>query len=179
MQSLGLIALLIIIFGLLFLVLKWPQSIHATFSAHAAAYRHTIMYYLVLFTIVLPLLVLFFVGWFVPHFQLSIWFSVCVVFSSIFEYLAVCVPEVGGLKTRYHRIFTFWSVIFLLPQMVFIILSNSISPIGRISALISLPIMLGIIGVVLVRRSNQRYHLLLQTGYYSAFFVTIMLATYV
>lgn len=178
MQSLGLVSFILIIFGLAFLVLKWPQSIHKTFSAHAAAYRHTIIYYIVFFSIVLPLLVSFFVGWFVPHFHLSVWFSVCIVVSSVFQYFAACIPEVGGWKTTYHRVLSFWSVIFLLPPIVFVIFADSISPIGRLAASISLPIMLGIIGVVAVRRNKQRYHLLLQTGYYVAFFVAILTATY-
>jgi hypothetical protein len=178
MQSLALISFIVLMCGLSFLVFKWPKSIHVTFSGHAARNKFTIIYYNILLTTVMALLILFFSSWFVPRFHLSLWFLVCIFISCIFEYLATVVPEIGGWKTTFHRIVTGVSVFFLLPSMVFISLAEHISFLGRITAMVSLSIMVSIIGVVALRRSKQRYHLFLQTGYYLAFFFAIFAATY-
>lgn len=178
MQSLLIFAFLILICGLTFLVFKWPQGVHVTFSGHAATTKKSIIYYNIFLTTVMLFLLAFFLTWFVPTFHLSLWFSVCIVTSCIFEYFATLIPEVGGWKTRFHRAVTLVSVLFLLPVMAFIIVTNTIGLAGRVTAMISLLIMIGIISIVAVRKNKQRYHLLLQIGYYAAFFVTILVATY-
>jgi hypothetical protein len=178
MQSLGAIAVFILTCGLLFLVVKWPQSKHVTFSAHAAAYQHTIFYYNFLFAAVLPLLLLFFSVWFVPHFHLSFYFLIFLFLSSILQYIVTIIPEVGGWKTMVHRALAFLSAIFLLPPLGFIIFSNTISLVGRTTAVVSFIVMLAIICVVGIKRSKQKHLLLLQTGYFAAFFSAILVATY-
>ena len=178
MQSLALISFIVLICGLLFLVFKWPKSIHVTFSGHAARNKFTIIYYNILLSVVMALLLAFFITWFVPKFHLSIWFLVSIIIACIFEYFATVIPEIGGWKTTFHRTVTFVSVIFLFLSLVFIIFSESISRFGRISSMLSLFIMVSIIALVAIRRHKQRYHLLLQIGYYAAFFLAIFAATY-
>lgn len=75
-RPLGAIAVAISAAALAVLVRVWPQGTHKTFSQHAAAHRQAIVYYVVLFSVVLPLLLLFFLGWFVPALHVSRWFDV-------------------------------------------------------------------------------------------------------
>lgn len=178
MQSLGALAIFILICGLLFLVLKWPQSKHVTFSGHAAAYKHTIIYYNLLFTIFLPLLIIFFATWFVPKLHLSFYFLVFIIASSILQYVVTIIPETGGWKTKYHRFLAFFSAILLLPPIAIIAFANSVSMTGRITAFFGLIVMIGIICTIAIRRGKQEYLLLFQIGYFTAFFVTILAATY-
>lgn len=56
----GILAVSILAVGLSLVVVKWPRSRHFTFSQHVAVSKQSILYYVGLFTVVLPLLVLFF-----------------------------------------------------------------------------------------------------------------------
>jgi hypothetical protein len=178
MQWLGAIYFFILALGLLFLVLKWPQGKHATFSAHAAAQQHTIFYYNFLFAAVLPPLVLFFIIWFVPTFHLPTSFLFFLILSSVLQYIVTIIPEVGGWRSTVHRSLAFLSAIFLLPPMVFIIFSENIGLIGRTTAFWGFIVMLTIAGLVVIRRTKQKYLLYLQIGYFAAFFSAILAASY-
>src|SRR3989338_646055 len=58
-------AMILLIVGLIFLVICWPQNHSKTFSQHAAAHNTSTVYYILLFTAVIPLLSVFFFGWFI------------------------------------------------------------------------------------------------------------------
>jgi hypothetical protein len=177
-KPLGALAVLVLIVGLLFLVLRWPQGTHKTFSQHAAAQRRTVLYYMVLFTVALPLLLLFFVDWFAPAFRLSPWFLAFIVASAALQYAVTIIPETGGWRTTVHRFLTFWSALFLLPPLLFVLFSHAVGPAGRWVALLGLLVMAGIMGVFAFSRGNHRYVLFLQAGYYAAFFTVVLFATY-
>lgn len=160
------------------LVRKWPQGFHATFSQHAAAYRHTILYYNLLFTIVLPLLVLFFVGWFAPYFELPPVFTICLVISAVAQYIVTIIPETGGWKTRWHRIITAISALLILPALTVLLFAPSLSFVGRLIVLVGLFVMLGILVFAVIVNGKHRYLLWLQAGYYTAFLMPILLVAY-
>jgi hypothetical protein len=178
MQSFLIVSLLILVCGLLFLVLKWPQGKHITFSGHAAAYRHTIIYYNLLFTLVLPLLAFFFYGWFIPTFQLPILFGILLGVSLLFQYIVTLTPEIGGWKTTYHRVLSFISAALLPLLLVMILVSEKVDSGSKLIAGVSIVVMLIIIGIVTRNRGKQRDLLLLQSIYYAAFFTTIVSVTY-
>lgn len=163
--------------GLAFLVLRWPQNKHFSFSQHAAAQRFTIYYYILLFSLVLPLLTTFFLGWFVPHFQLPEWFSFFVVLSAATQYSVTLVPEVGGWKTRYHRHVSGLSGILLVPSLFVLLLADTVSSPSRVVTSIALAVMLTVVAISLLHK-NQKYMLPLQASYYSAFFSAIVFVTY-
>lgn len=172
------LAVFVLVIGLSFLVVRWPQGKHVTFSLHAAAYRHTVLYYNLLFTIVLPLLVLFFAGWFGPYFGLSPWFTVFVVASSVAQYIVTLIPETGGWKTRWHRAITALSALCLLPALALVLATPSLSLAARLLTLASLIAMVGIIGYLALIGGRHKYLLFFQAGYYAAFFVPVLLVAY-
>lgn len=174
----GLLAAIILLCGLAFLAVKWPQGKHATFSQHAAAQKFTVLYYILLFSVTLPILIAFFVGWFVPYFNVSIWFSVCIIASAITQLACTLVPEVGGRKTTYHRLLAGTSALLLLPPLAFILAADSIPAIGRYITLTSLLIMVAIVATLAVRKNKRSYNLLLQIGYFGAFFAAILYVSY-
>lgn len=174
----GALAVLILIVGLLFLVVRWPQGKHVTFSQHAAAYGHTVLYYNLLFTIVLPLLVLFFAGWFAPKFELPALFTFCVAASATAQYVVTLIPETGGWKTRWHRIITAMSVLLLLPAMTLLLDSPSISFVGGVTVAVGLAVMVGIMAYIAVVKGRHAYLLFFQAGYYAAFLAPILLLAY-
>src|SRR5882672_2950783 len=138
----GLWAFVILFVGLLFIVWRWPHGKHMTFSQHIAGARHTIVYYILLFSPALPLLVLFFTKWFVPAFGLPYLFSWFVVLASLAQYACTFIPEVGGWKTQWHQTLAGLSALCLLPPIGFLITSNALSGISKGIAVISLSVMI-------------------------------------
>lgn len=177
-RPLGAVAIAVLIAGLLFLVMRWPQGKHATFSQHAAAYRHTVVYYNLLFTIVLPLLLLFFAGWFAPYFGLSVWFTVFLFASAICQYIVTLIPETGGWKTQWHRYITFSSVLLLFPALILMIFSPTFNLASKLVMCVALGAMLGIVVYIAAVRGQHKALLLFQAGYYAAFFIPILLVAY-
>lgn len=159
------------------LVTKWPQTQQMTFSQHAAAYRHTIFYYCALFTITLPLALLFFIGWFVPTFHLSAWFSAFIILSCVTQYACTLVPETGGRQSQYHQSLAGISAIALLPPLFLILASNHIGGVAKLLTVICLAIMMITIGLVGVNK--QKYlGWKLQAIFFAAFFAAILAITY-
>lgn len=177
-QLLGPIAVLILICGLAFLLIKWPQGRHKTFSQHVAVRRFTTYYYVGLFAVTLPLLFVFFSQWFVPTFQLSEWFMACVTVSLVAQFACTLIPEVGGWKTKYHRMFAGLSAALFLPCMIFLLLADSIAVIDKTIVSLGLMVMLGIIGWLFVAKDSTRNSLLLQIVYYTAFLGSIMVVSF-
>lgn len=81
-------AIVILLAGLMTLVVRWPLGVKKTFSQHAAVRLSLRIYYSVIFGITLPLLLVFFVGWFVPVLRLPVRFP-CL--SSYRAYFNFCV----------------------------------------------------------------------------------------
>jgi len=181
LKPLALLSFLILTSGLAFLVYTWPLGRHATFSQHAAAQKHTVLYYIALFAASLPMLFIFFVGWFVPRFNLPSIFSICAALSITLQHAVTLIPEVGGWKTTWHRILTGFSATLLLPMVWILTSSPHIPQSARILSAIALIIMVGIMlyHVLLADKETPKNQLLLQSGYYGAFFLVVLFTTYV
>jgi hypothetical protein len=177
-KYLGLLAIIILIIGLVIIVLKWPQGRHLSFSQHVATRRHSIVYYTLLFSIVLPLLLLFFIGWFIPEFGISAWFGLFIVASSVTQYVCTLIPEVGGWKTRYHRLLAGVSAVLLVPALMVILLTDSIETFSKLHTVVSLFIMLGIIYVLFRGKGQHHQLLILQSCYFVAFFFPVLFIAY-
>jgi hypothetical protein len=179
MKHLIILTLLILIAGLSFTVLRWRGGLHMTFSQHAAINRSSKIFYFLLFLISLPILLLFFAVWYVPANNLPtsfLWFACMSVF---FQIICNFFPEEGGTKTFIHRILTGISGIALLPMVIIIATSLQFSEIVRGVTLACLIVMGILLGIALRNQKGYRYALPLQIGYYTAFFITILVSTYV
>lgn len=174
----GLQAFLALLAGLLFIIWKWPEGKHLTFSQHVAVSKARIVYYVLLFSLVLPLLLLFFARWFVPTFALSPWFMTFMVVASLTQYGCTLIPEVGGLKTQTHRLLAGISALCLVPPLIILATADSVATMGKLLTLGSLFVMTGIIWAVALGRGKHNYFLLLQSGYFVAFFVPVLWISY-
>lgn len=178
MQHLIIIIILLFIAGLTFTVTKWKGGLHMTFSRHAATSRWSKIFYASLFLVTLPLLMLFFVEWFIPTKNLPnifLWFA---TIACLFQILCTWVPEEGGRKTIVHRVLTGISGISLLPLVVIIATSKSLSTIIHNTAWFAFLVMVVLLVIALSHQKGYRYALLLQIGYYTAFFIVILTTTY-
>ena len=177
-KFLGLIAVGILTFGLSVVVIKWPQGKHLTFSQHVAKQKESIVYYTLLFSIVLPLLLLFFIGWFTPTFKLNPWFNVLLIVSSITQLSCTLIPEVGGWKTQYHRALAGISAICLVPALLFVVVANQVSMTGRVLSAVGVLAMLSIAAIVAKNNGKHSHFLILQSAYFAAFFIPILVISY-
>jgi hypothetical protein len=178
-KYLGLLATAILILGLAFVAYKWPHGRHKTFSQHVATQRIAVIYYCLLFLVVLPLLVAFFAGWFVPHFGANQWLTIFVILAAIFQSACTFVPETGGRKTVWHQALAGLSAICLVPAMAVLLLCPALSLAGQVAAVFALATMAGCIYLVSKAKGSPRNFLLIQCAYFAAFLLPAMLISYV
>lgn len=175
----GLLAFIILVLGLLFVIFKWPAGKHLTFSQHVALQKQSIIYYVLLFIATLPLLLLFFIGWFQPTLQLSPWFNVFIGLSSMGQFLATIIPETTGWKVKFHRFISGMSGVLLIPMLVLMLSSDQISMAGKIITLLGIVTMASIIGLLMINKKEAfTPSYIHQSIYYSAFFIPILAVSY-
>lgn len=177
-RHLGLLASLILLVGLSFIIWRWPEGKHLTFSQHVALYKHRILYYIGLFSVVLPPLLLFLLGWFGPTFKLPVWFGVFIVASAVTQYACTLIPEVGGRKTTYHRWLAGVSALCLLPSIVILLGSPHIFIWGKTVSAIGIVIMSSVIYLLIKGKGAHRSFLILQSVYFAAFLGAVLFIAY-
>lgn len=172
----GLIALATLVAGLIFLIIKWPKDIHHTFSQHAATNNRSSLYYSLLFAIVLPVLAVFLFSWFVPFFNVPSIFTVLVGLSMVFQYACTLVPEMGK-NVKSHQTLAGISGLLLLPGLALCTLASGVSAMDKFICAICVVFMVAIAIAVTYKRT--RYALILQSAYFTAFFVPILVISYI
>lgn len=174
----GLLSAALLVPGLLLVVLKWPQGKHRTFSQHIATSKTAIIYYVLLFSIVLPLLLLFFLKWFIPYFKFSNIFTASIIVAALFQFLCTLIPEVGGWKSTVHRALAFLSADFLLIPVFLITISPFVSTLAKVISLLSFVAMTSIALLLIRSRAEHTHLLILQSGFFAMFFITVLTTTY-
>ncbi len=173
-----LFSLMVLVLGLLVLVKRWPQSRYKTFSQHAAVQKLTIYYYICLFVVVLPPLYLFFSDWLIPKYTLPSYVLVAVAVSSVSQVACTLVPEVGGRKTQTHQSLAGLSALALLPVMFALFTAPTISAFSKvITAICSIVMVSILLGLVFLRKKTLP-GMFLQIGYFTAFFLPLLVLTY-
>jgi hypothetical protein len=163
-----------LIFGLLGLLVWKGFATNRTFSQKAATSRASIIYYVVLFSVALPMLYLFFAELVIVELQLSDAFYLIMVISLLGQFICTLFPEKGGTVVA-HRLFTGISGTLLLPMLVMIALSPRATLLVSWAAILSVAIMSALLVVGLMNQSGHRYALWLQVGYYTLFFIPLLL----
>jgi hypothetical protein len=175
-KYLGVTAVAILAVGLVFLIRKWPKDIHHTFSQHAATSNIASIYYAALFTVVLPLLAVFFFSWFVPTSSVPPTFSILIALSLVCQFACTLVPEVGKY-VKLHQTLAGTSGTLLLPSLIVYMFAPVLDMADRALIIIFACIMATIL--LLVANKRIRYALILQTMYFIAFFAPILTISYI
>lgn len=175
-RYLGLVALTILVIGLVFLIKRWPKDIHHTFSQHAATTKLSTIYYSALFAVTLPTLAIFLFFWLVPAFGISPAFTVLVSLSLVCQYACTLVPEVGHNIKR-HQALAGISGLLLLPSLVLFIIASNVDTIDKILTTVCMGVMAVI--VLMVARQKIKRALILQSVYFTAFFIPILAISYI
>lgn len=179
MQHLILLVVILLGAGLAYVPVRWPGGVHMTFSQHVAAERYSKVYYSLLSLLVLPVLLWFFITWFVPEKSLPVAFTWFATVAVVFQIACTFVPEVGGIRTTVHRILTGISGFAMLPLIIMLALAQHLSLFTRLVSLGMLVVMLTLLTIALRHQKGHSKALLLQIGYYAGFFIAILTATYI
>lgn len=177
-QHFGLLSALTLFIGLLFIIKNWPYGVDHTFSQHVARHNSAIIYYIFLFGLTLPILLIFFFRWFIPTFELTRWFGVLVLGVSAAQFACTLVPETGGIKSTIHRGLAFLSADTLVPMLLILVFNSYVSALGKVVSVLALSMMIAIIYVMVKNNAKHRYLLFLQSTYFSVFFLAILTITY-
>lgn len=176
-KNLLLISLILLCSGLYFLVKRWPKGVDATFSQHAVTNKVSYVFYILLFVVSLLPLIIFFDRWFAPTYSVTEIFLTLIILSCLAQIACTFFIE-KGRWTVPHRMFAGISAVLLMPCMLILANTNEISVTSRSFFVIGLLTMLIVVIVALVKRDRLKSQMLYQIGYYSAFFVPILIATY-
>lgn len=175
----GFLAFILLVAGLAFTVYRWPAARHLTFSQRVALQRESILYYISLFTLVLPVLLIFIIGWFVPYFQLSVWFTIFVTIGAVLQYIGTLIPEVGGWRTKVHRFIYGISALSLLPPLFMLLFANSVTTIDKFVVVLGLTAMIGlVIFANITKKDRYEVSYIHQSIYYAGFFIPILSISY-
>jgi hypothetical protein len=170
-KDLAAIAVGLLAIGLLVLVRAWPKDYHHTFSQHAATNKYSIAYYITLFTVVLPLLLIYFFVWLIPTYHLPAVYAVVIIIAISFQYFCTFVPEVGR-KIRWHRIFAGVSAVCLLIASLLLAFTPQLVLHERVVGLFGATLMLLVLVLAMLLKS--KYAMILQIIYFASFFMPLL-----
>ncbi len=176
-KFLGILSILIVWSGLLFLLYKWPSTKSMSFSLHAAQTRAGQIYYFFLFLITLPLFYLFVVKWYVPALDLPPAFTYLVIAGVLGQLLAVIVPAVEGTKEKIHNFGAFLMALTMIPLSVLVSFAE-IPTFVKILAITSVVYMISSAILYFYVKSARANYLYFQAVYIALFHIVIITSTY-
>jgi len=153
------------------MVLKWPLGIQKTFSQHAAQSRCLSLYYFFIFIITMPIICLFIYFWLIPQHYATSWVFVSFLFVTLTQIICTFFPERGSARQVFiHRLFAGMSASFLFACVALLCLS--LDNTAQVVNVVALCVM-GLVAFIAFI-AKGRFALILQTIYYLAFFIPIL-----
>lgn len=169
-------SLVILALSLVVLVVRWPLSIHVSFSAHAAQRTSLSIYYFFIFFITLPAISLFMFQWFTFEWTLSIWVPVVFLLVTLTQIICTFFPEKRNPKqTLIHQLFAGASALLLFVCSLLITLS--VSGFAQVVCFVGALLMAVVLLLAVILKA--KYSLILQTVYYLGFFVPVLILTFI
>lgn len=174
-----LLAVLLLVIGLAFVVVRWPRGIRYTFSQHVATSKAGILYYIGLFAVLLPILVAFIAKYFVPGYGITPAVTWLIGLSALTQFACTLVPETGGRRTTAHQLLAGISGGLLLPVLALSLSTGTgFSTAGIIIGWLAFGIMLAVLATIVLLKSKKSPNLLLQSTYFAAFFTAMITLVY-
>lgn len=125
------------------------------------------------------LLVLFFVKWFTPTFQLGVLFNLVVVAMLLLFAVAGLIPDTSGVRHRIHINAAAAASLLLLPAMGMIIINDHVGHIARTFTTLATLLMLYVGYRFAASRHTQSQLLVYEAAYFLCFDVSVLVATYI
>lgn len=176
-KPLGLLSITLTWLGLLFLISKWRGNKSMSFSLHAAQSRSGHIFYIMLFSITLPIFYLVIINWYVPSLNLPNLFTYLLIVGIIGQFIAVWVPAVGGLIEKIHNFGAYLMASMLIPLSILVAFA-------QVQGLVKQIAVIGILYMTIIwimhfdlKRIKPNY-LYFQSIYIAFFHLIILLSTY-
>ena len=178
MNYLGVFSIVLAWAGLLFLILRWPGNKSMTFSQHAAQKKESRIFYRVLWTVATPIFTVFLLTNFKDKLDLNHVFNLLVLLASCGMLIAAYVAEVGGIRSKIHRIAAFSMAILFLPITLLIAASDNSSLFSKYFGAVSLMVLSIEVVILLISKGYYRFMLPVQASYILIFHLMILVAYY-
>ena len=173
----GLLSILIMWVGLLFLLYRWRGDRTMSFSVHAARTKSGRIYYFLLFAAALPLFYVFIIKWFVPALHLPASFTYLATVGVLGQVVAMMVPALPGRKGRIHNTGAYLMGFMMIPLSILICFADA-SLFVRLIALLAVFYMLTVTVLFVAVKRSYSHYLYFQATYIALFHVVILLGTY-
>jgi hypothetical protein len=147
-------------------------------SEHAASTKRIAIVFGGVALVSTVLLILFFVKWFTPTFQLGLLFNLVVVTMLLLFGVAGLVPDTKGIWHRIHINAAVLASLLLLPAMIMIIFNDHISHIARTFTVLATLLMFYVGYRFTASRHTQNQLLVYEAIYFLCFDLSVLVATY-
>ena len=179
LQNLIWIGIFILFLGLCSVVKFWPDGgISRTFSQHVAKRTSSIVYYIFLFAITLPIFAIYFFLWFIPTFQPPLVFAVFIATALMAQMLCTFVPEIGKRRARIHQAFALLSALGLLFALGSLLFIENLSLLLKLAVVLASTAMTWLLILLISSQAKHPKVLYIQVGYFALFFATILTIVY-
>jgi len=165
--------------AIIIMVNTWKGDKGVTISQNAASNRSSYLMMLVVQTITLPMLFLFWTKWLAPTLELPILFSVFAGLVCLGLMLAAWIPDIKGWKSTAHRLFAFGAASLVPPMLIMLYLSSNISSFTKYMALLVFIYDVAVIILFTLLRKGKSKHLYFQAAYIFLFALTTLAAAYI
>jgi len=158
--------------------IRWPGDKSKTLSQNAARSKYSSFYYFGVFVVFLLLFGIFMIGWFIPHLNLSLVFTVIFVLGVAGQFIAVTIPETKGLQKTIHIAAAGVMSLMTLLITVYLTANTNLITISRVVSGVVAVLMLISWLLVIFYKKIYKHALLLQVLYFFGFFIAIITVTY-
>jgi hypothetical protein len=161
-----------------YLVRKFRDPSLLTLSKHAASKPEAYRLFMLTLVICGVLFYVWLLGWFAPHLELGMAFTLLVTLVVFFQILAALIPDKGKKRAKTHRVAAYAMAVLYLPVCALIIASPELSAAARqICIFLTLYMLVTFISVVVIGVARS-YYLAFQILYIMAFQAVILAAAY-
>ena len=174
----GTLAVVFFWLSLVCLLGKWPRNGRKTISQHSAKSRNTYIFFSISQTITGLMSHIFVIVWFIPHFHLSVTYTIIYSVMATLQLVSTWIPDIEkGLSSKLHTFLANSMALSLFVFMLVLTTTSRIPVTGRWFAGISALYMLVIIIGIYTKLIKQNY-LYFQIAYIVLFQVTILTLAY-
>ncbi len=164
--------------AILVMLIVWRNDKSMTISQHAAAHKSSYLMMLIVQSITLPMLFLFFIKALTPVAHLPLLFEVIVGIACLGLLIAAWVPDTKGWKSKVHQLCAYGAAVLIIPSLTLLSASAHISPFAKWMAIIVLSYDVAAIVLLTVLNKAKENHLYIQAAYIFLFALTTIAAVY-
>jgi hypothetical protein len=179
LQSLGVTAIGITTLSLAYILWRTELRMHHYISMHAADRRSTYLLFAISLTASAVLMYYFMLEWFSPALQLPLLFDATVLAALTAQVVAGWVRYDAGRRGKVHDFFAFAMAWLMLAALVEAFFTGAMPLLPRVVTGLASGYMFTLIVLLGTWPGVRRYTLPLQASYIGAFFVAVLVATYV